>query len=401
MGLVVSLITISAGYYTYDRFIDSQKSISSVDEISNKQSTTSQNDFTPDLKKLRRNKIGETLPKRKSPYSEPKIINKQIKVTPNAKPIQELEVVEVKKIAKTTTSSVKEYVDNSKVRAIELVTSPSLPDRKPVLVTTTSKETYVHPLVTLGENNPLLAKYAYSIYVDARSAHKGKEIKGDITVYDDKRLKKITEIKTHTLAGINDPKNGDQSIRLASSIFGYRPQLISFSLANPKDATPVNNSSVEAINDSIIKINLTLERLQVGDIAVMWKVYFFRDAAIMLPESKNELEDLVSMMIENSNMRIRLHGHTNGNSHGKIIHLGKDDNDDLFDINSEKHIKTVGSAQKLSLYRAETIQHYLMEQGIKESRIEIKGWGGKKMLHDKHDDQAKFNVRVEVEILDN
>jgi outer membrane protein OmpA-like peptidoglycan-associated protein len=61
----------------------------------------------------------------------------------------------------------------------------------------------------------------------------------------------------------------------------------------------------------------------------------------------------------------------------------------------------MGSAQKLSLYRAETIEHYLLKQGIDQSRIEIKGWGGKKMLYGKHSAQAKQNVRVEVEITDN
>ena len=100
-------------------------------------------------------------------------------------------------------------------------------------------------------------------------------------------------------------------------------------------------------------------------------------------------------------MKIKLHGHTNGNSHGKVIHLGEKDNDDLFNLKSTKHVETSGSAQKLSEYRAETIQHYLFKQGIAESRVDIKGWGGKKMLYDKHSSQANLNVRVEVEILEN
>jgi outer membrane protein OmpA-like peptidoglycan-associated protein len=41
----------------------------------------------------------------------------------------------------------------------------------------------------------------------------------------------------------------------------------------------------------------------------------------------------------------------------------------------------------------------LIENGIAADRIEIKAWGGKKPLFDKHSVNAKRNVRVEVEIL--
>ena len=50
------------------------------------------------------------------------------------------------------------------------------------------------------------------------------------------------------------------------------------------------------------------------------------------------------------------------------------------------------------MYRAATIKEWLTEQGIDRNRIEVKGWGGKKMIYDKFDSQASKNVRVEVEI---
>jgi len=203
------------------------------------------------------------------------------------------------------------------------------------------------------------------------------------------------------LTGVNDPNNRQHSIRIISTVFGYRPKELSFSLVEPNYYDSTHQTSVKLLSDSVVRVNMGLERLQVGDIAVMWQVFFFRDAAIMQPKSKPQLEDLFTMMNENAEMKIKLHGHTNGNSHGKVIHLGDHDNDDLFSIKSDKHVETVGSAQKLSLYRAETIQHYLVKRGIAQSRIEIKGWGGKKMIHDKHSGQANLNVRVEVEITEN
>ncbi len=250
-------------------------------------------------------------------------------------------------------------------------------------------------------DSDVFEKYDYGIYINSVKQSNGKIVDGSVQIYDNIRSKRISTIKTHTLAGVNDPKNRSQSVRIISTVFGYRPQEVSFSLNEPSNYVSKTESFVSSVSDSVIRVDLRLERLQAGDIAVMWKVFFFKDAAIMQSKSKPELEDLHAMMKENHKMKIKLHGHTNGNSHGKVIHLGESDNDDFFNIKSPKHVETMGTAQKLSLYRAETIEHYLLSKGIDQSRVEIKGWGGKKMLHDKHSAQANLNVRVEVEILEN
>ena len=148
--------------------------------------------------------------------------------------------------------------------------------------------------------------------------------------------------------------------------------------------------------DSIL-VDFDLQRFKKGDILIMYNVYFFKDAAIMKPESIYELNSLLDMLKENDDLVVKIHGHTNGNSHGKIIHLDLDDKN-FFGIHGE-HKESFGSAKKLSLFRAYTIQHWLMEQGISQERMEIKGWGGKRMIYDKHSSQAEQNVRVEIEIL--
>jgi len=251
------------------------------------------------------------------------------------------------------------------------------------------------------KDSGVFEKFDYGVYINSTNQSNGRLIDGDVQIYDNIRSKKISSAKTHSLTGVNDPNNRQHSIRIISTVFGYRPKELSFSLVEPNYYDSTHQTSVKLLSDSVVRVNMGLERLQVGDIAVMWQVFFFRDAAIMQPKSKPQLEDLFTMMNENAEMKIKLHGHTNGNSHGKVIHLGDHDNDDLFSIKSDKHVETVGSAQKLSLYRAETIQHYLVKRGIAQSRIEIKGWGGKKMIHDKHSGQANLNVRVEVEITEN
>jgi outer membrane protein OmpA-like peptidoglycan-associated protein len=42
-----------------------------------------------------------------------------------------------------------------------------------------------------------------------------------------------------------------------------------------------------------------------------------------------------------------------------------------------------------------------VSNGIEAGRMQIKAWGGKKPIQDKHGPQAQSNVRVEIEILEN
>jgi outer membrane protein OmpA-like peptidoglycan-associated protein len=101
------------------------------------------------------------------------------------------------------------------------------------------------------------------------------------------------------------------------------------------------------------------------------------------------------MMKENPNCRIKIHGHTNGNAAGKIIRMGENQN--FFSLTGSTD--GYGTAKQLSGDRAEAIRDYLISNGIEESRMETKAWGGKRAIHDKHSQRAAENVRVEVEIL--
>ena len=42
---------------------------------------------------------------------------------------------------------------------------------------------------------------------------------------------------------------------------------------------------------------------------------------------------------------------------------------------------------------------WLLDKGIDKKRMEIKAWGGKKMIYKKTDSMAGKNVRVEIEII--
>ena len=233
----------------------------------------------------------------------------------------------------------------------------------------------------------------YQVYFNTINTQNLQEVKGKVKVIDPVRAKLIDELETHKLVSVRDPNNRSKTVKFTTDIFGFKPIDRTIILDQPvSDST---TAFINTIGDSII-VDFELERYRKGDFLVLYRVYFYKDAAIMRSESKFELNSLLDMMMENEKLRIILHGHTNGKSVGKIIHL-KDDGKDFFALNAD-HVETTGSAKKLSMHRASTIREWLAEQGIDRSRIEIKGWGGKKMLYDKFDSQASKNVRVEVEI---
>lgn len=235
----------------------------------------------------------------------------------------------------------------------------------------------------------------WNVYLNTVDASSLREINGKFGLYDAERNLKITSLETNELVRVLDPDNRTNRVRVVSEIFGFHEIEHTFDLDQPLKSDSSN--IIEVLGDTIM-LNLKLQKYKKGDIATLWKVYFYKDAAIMREESIYELNQLLDMMKANPSMKILIHGHTNGNSHGEVLHLDLDDKQ-FFSLNGS-HEKTVASAKKLSLYRAYTIQHWLMAQGVPEERMDIKGWGGKKMIYGKHDTQADKNVRVEIEIIE-
>lgn len=233
------------------------------------------------------------------------------------------------------------------------------------------------------------------VYFNTYNVTNLQEVSGNVKVYDAERDKEISDQNAHELITMNSPNNGTNMVRVETDIFGFQPEVRTLDLDEPLSSD--DKEHIRMVGDSIV-IEFPLRRFNKGDVMTLWKVYFYIDAAIMKEESVPQLNQLLSMMRENEKMRILIHGHTNGNSHGVVKHLDPDDKK-FFSLN-ENHLEDKASAKKLSEFRAYTIQHWLMEQGIPEDRMEIKGWGGKKMIYDKHGSSADKNVRVEIEILE-
>jgi outer membrane protein OmpA-like peptidoglycan-associated protein len=263
---------------------------------------------------------------------------------------------------------------NNEVKQIT-ETEKSVPAVEPVLVSTVEE-------VEEGSK-----KFLFKIFTASN-----KDIQGDVDLMDlDKtKPKKMASYRGNEPVNVK-PANKSGNIALVCEVFGYRKIQ---TVTNFNEPLATEGITVEE-NKTIVPFELV--RLKKGDYAVMYNVYFYKDAGIMRPESKYEVNSLLDMLKENPKYKIRIHGHTNGNAHGKVVSMG--DSKNFFALTADVK-EGFGSAKKLSEERAKVIQSYLINQGVDPTRMQIKAWGGKKPVYEEDHTLAQANVRVEIEILE-
>ena len=231
------------------------------------------------------------------------------------------------------------------------------------------------------------------VFLHLYNAANDKMIDGTVEIIDTERSRLIDKTKGNNYYVIPDPKSNSKRITLIGNVFGYRK--VQNEISYPIGESDQSNPNLEMVG-TIMMVRFDMVRYVKGDINVLYNVYFYHDAAVMQPESKYELNNLLEMLMENPKYRIKLHGHTNGGHTGKYFYPG--DDHDLFNMAGAK--EGFGTAKTLAARRAEVIKEFLVANGIDGNRIEIKSWGGKKPLYDKGSENAKRNLRVEVEILE-
>ncbi|MEM7550959.1 MAG: OmpA family protein [Bacteroidota bacterium] len=234
----------------------------------------------------------------------------------------------------------------------------------------------------------------YKLFLEVKDKNTGEPINGIVEAIDPRIHRLLHNLKSNKVQYLGINKRTSQAVEFETDVFGYRRKLLYVDLANPVNEN--TSDVIEQIGDSII-VKFELEPHEEGDRFTMYKVFFHRDAAIMKPDSRYELDQLLKLLRSNENYHIRLIGHTNGNGMGKII-KPIEGSKDFFSI--QTGAESFGSAKKLSRERAETIKKWLIMKGIEENRMEIDGAGGKFTLYEEDDlVHAIKNVRVEVEIL--
>jgi outer membrane protein OmpA-like peptidoglycan-associated protein len=172
-------------------------------------------------------------------------------------------------------------------------------------------------------------------------------------------------------------------------VFGYKEVVHEIDYTDP---TAVPDATKDKNGAWIIPYKL--ERMKKGDISVMYQLAFYNDAVVMLPISKTELDELVNMMTDNPDYKIKIHGHCNGTKPRRIIALGASKN--YFDVKGSNEIK--GTSKDLSRLRAEAVQTYLADHGVDTKRCDVFAWGALNMLVDENSNSAKLNDRIEIEI---
>lgn len=126
-----------------------------------------------------------------------------------------------------------------------------------------------------------------------------------------------------------------------------------------------------------IEMNLYLVPIEKGQNFVFNNIFFDFNDFKLLEKSKPELERLYNTMSSNKSLKILISGHTD-------------------DVGSDEF------NYDLSIKRASSVKSYLIDKGISDDRISIKGHGSKKPLAIGQDDKSrKMNRRVELTILEN
>ena len=122
--------------------------------------------------------------------------------------------------------------------------------------------------------------------------------------------------------------------------------------------------------------NIELKKIEIGKSIVLKNIFFDLDKASLRDASKTELERLIKMLEQHSNIKIEISGHTD--SQGSDSY-----NEDL------------------SQRRAQSVVDYLMEHGISKSRLEAEGYGEKKPIATNETEEGRQkNRRTEFKVIE-
>ncbi|MCF6361627.1 MAG: OmpA family protein [Cyclobacteriaceae bacterium] len=246
------------------------------------------------------------------------------------------------------------------------------------------------------EETPISHQGKTYLYIEAYDAKSGKPIVIDFNVVDLARKTLIATAPSQGSFELAEPNSSSKMIQVLSNDIGWQKQSFDFKYYEPI-IDPMSIFLDNLGDTTFVKFEMT--PIRKGQFVTLYQVFFYKDAAIMMGKSEYELSQVVELMKSNPKLKIVIHGHTNGKSAGKIVALKENDDLDFFNINGD-HRELSGSAVKLSAERASIVGKFLESEGISANRYEVKGWGGKKMLYDKHSKQARYNVRVEIEVVE-
>jgi len=129
--------------------------------------------------------------------------------------------------------------------------------------------------------------------------------------------------------------------------------------------------------DSIFTLNIALQAIEKGAAIVLNNIFFESGKSALQNESKSELDKLIALLSDNSNLKIEIDGHTD--NVGQI-------KDNLL----------------LSTKRAKAVVEYLLSKSINSQRLTYKGFGSTKPVADNSSETGRtLNRRTELYIISN
>ena len=177
--------------------------------------------------------------------------------------------------------------------APQVVTERPVDPRDTITVTDNPPIKQYNP-VTLGNTEVFLSLF---------HGRNNRIVDGEVKVIDTDRAKLLKEVKGNEYLMIPDPKSQSGKVTLIAEVFGYRKiqQEINYPLPLQDTVKP----EIDYLGTTFV-INFDMVRYHKGDIATLYNVYFYNDAALMDPRSKYELNSLLQLLQENPKYKITL-----------------------------------------------------------------------------------------------
>ena len=137
----------------------------------------------------------------------------------------------------------------------------------------------------------------------------------------------------------------------------------------------INQGNVNSINEPQ-ELNIELEPIEIGAEVQLYNIYYETDSFRILPQSETELQNLVSFLKNNSELKIEIQGHTDSSGNAE-------------------------SNQILSQRRAKSVVDYLTRNGINTNRLKFGGYGDKVPISSNETAEGRMlNRRTTIKILE-
>ncbi len=218
----------------------------------------------------------------------------------------------------------------------------------------------------------------------------GSMVRGKVHHVDFANERELAAYSANTSVDLLRPGLNSKPMAVVCGMFGYKEIQKFVNYADPSKTD--DQAYVDPQGTWVIPYKL--ERVEKGDVSVMYNVSFYKDAVVMRESSKVDLDELVKMMQRNPYYEITVHSYCNGRNKREVITLGSNKN--YFDVAGSTTLNC--SAKELTTFRAEAIRSYLMDHGIDSNRVQIFSWGGSDMVVKGNSEQSNLNDRVEIEI---